>query len=737
MYTLLIFLSIQSLGCELGIAHPPGYPLYTLFIAGLRLIHSYVGTSQELAYFVNVSSTVFTILAAYFIGSSVELSSFKTSNNKDFGTRLDTSLSILFAMLLFTFSPLIWQYSTTAEVFPMNTFFASLLIYLVLLFSSTRSVGVAYIGAFVCGLALCNQHTILLLELHLVVWVLYLLRPQVYTNPIILLNLSALFMLGLTPYVYLPLAGWYNPTGGSWGHPSTWSGFINHILRRDYGTFSVYSGNTSHISNMERFLMRAKLYIEDLCFQQGLYVVPILAVVGIAVQWKWSKTTVKQISNTMTLPSARAKIRDKNTSEASSSSSSSTDSANIDTVKSTKKSTTPVRRKSIKGSVTKKQALSTSSTSTQLLSSLSLPSSNISVLQVIQTAVAVTSSVVVSGSEAVYTLTVLFISYSFYLLVFHSLSNLPLSETLLYAIHQRFWMQPNVLVFYWSGVGLFSLFQAARKVLKTIANYDNIESGGINCGQNSNNSNTVLATSKPSKPPSIIIIESIFNLFISLLVLLAIYRQYHTWLPVSDQHKATYFRQYAHSVLAPLPLNAVLFINYDQQWSSVRYIQQCLHIRPDITTINLSMMSYPWFTYKQSLFPHLKFPGNYLTSPHSATIHTENAFTFLSFLHANIKQHKVFLGGELNYADPQLFEEFSLVPVGLVSQFIPVTKASNASVYLTQFKRNIKTVLSQLHTLPDPEQYSSNTWEWTIDRDFKDRIGCKLLVKIFYMYRVH
>ena len=41
----------------------------------------------------------------------------------------------------------------------------------------------------------------------------------------------------------------------------------------------------------------------------------------------------------------------------------------------------------------------------------------------------------------------------FYLCVFHTLANLPLSNPLLYGVHQRFWMQPNILFFIFAGVG--------------------------------------------------------------------------------------------------------------------------------------------------------------------------------------------------------------------------------------------------------------------------------------------
>ena len=52
-----------------------------------------------------------------------------------------------------------------------------------------------------------------------------------------------------------------------------------------------------------------------------------------------------------------------------------------------------------------------------------------------------------------------------YILIFHHLSNMPLGEDLLYGVHERFWQQPNLIVFVLLGVG----FAAAAKLLCTVS----------------------------------------------------------------------------------------------------------------------------------------------------------------------------------------------------------------------------------------------------------------------------
>merc|ERR1712070_887586 len=46
-----------------------------------------------------------------------------------------------------------------------------------------------------------------------------------------------------------------------------------------------------------------------------------------------------------------------------------------------------------------------------------------------------------------------FFCYLTYMLIFHSLSNMPI-KSLFYGVVARFWMQPNIIVYVWVGLGL-------------------------------------------------------------------------------------------------------------------------------------------------------------------------------------------------------------------------------------------------------------------------------------------
>jgi len=46
-------------------------------------------------------------------------------------------------------------------------------------------------------------------------------------------------IMGLLPYLYLPLSSYLNVARWTWGDQTSVSGFITHLLRREYGTFDL------------------------------------------------------------------------------------------------------------------------------------------------------------------------------------------------------------------------------------------------------------------------------------------------------------------------------------------------------------------------------------------------------------------------------------------------------------------------------------------------------------------
>ncbi|XP_059038159.1 transmembrane protein 260 isoform X2 [Mustela lutreola] len=225
---------------ELGVAHPPGYPLFTL-VAKLAIILFPFGS---VAYRVNLLCGFFGAVAASLLFFTV----FRLSGSHAGG---------ILAAGVFSFSRLTWQWSIAAEVFSLNNLFVGLLMALTVHFEEAATAKerskIAKIGAFCCGLSLCNQHTIVLYILCITPWILFRLLKEKELSLGSLLKFSVYFSAGLLPYVYLPISSYLNQARWTWGDQTTLLGFLTHFLREEYGTFSLAKSETG--SSMSKILL--------------------------------------------------------------------------------------------------------------------------------------------------------------------------------------------------------------------------------------------------------------------------------------------------------------------------------------------------------------------------------------------------------------------------------------------------------------------------------------------------
>lgn len=495
----------------------------------------------------------------------------------------------LLGMCAFAFSPLIWQYAVTAEVFPLNTFFAALIVYLVVEYTLTKKWYIVYIGAIVSGLALSNQHTIVLYLFPLILWIFYVNREEILRRPIVLFYYGFAGLAGLSCYAYLPIASRIVDSPGGWGDVQSLSGFLHHFLRRDYGTFQLYSGANGN--ETEGMIERSMAYLSDLYREQGFYAGPVLAAIGIAL---WLHAGYRGTSAAEVSADANAIIEELTSHQSNS-------------------NKNAVKKPVVKSTAQSAPAKSKPSKPSALTGGLPM---EIRLLPL-----------------------VLLVTQLFYFVVFHSLSNLPLSNILLYGVHQRFWMQPNVVTFIFIGLGF-------NGILSAIA------------------SKAIRSKSFADKTPKMGVVLSVVSIVLAIGISVWQYRR-HYW--ISDQHDNAHFQQYAKAILDPLPQGSVLFINYDMQWTAVRYVQKCLGFRSDIVAINLSMMSFAWFGKKHHLYPNITFPGSHYSRVKTAE--GQRPFTMYNFLEANPNTN-VYLTGKLSFVESLIDSQYSLVPFGLTTQFI-------------------------------------------------------------------
>jgi len=259
---------------QFGVAHPPGYPLFTAL--GYLFSHAFPSSHLSIAWKVSLMSSMIGAIGSVLIYLTVYL-------------WVNDHWSGILASGLFTFSPLIWMYHIQGEVFSLNNTFTALLLFLAIWFTRVRiyenerfnasfwtSERIAYLSAFLCGLGLTNQHTLVLIVAPFAFWIMFIAgRDQLWSMKHVS-NLSICALSGLSPYLFLFVSPRLNKVKYSWGNTSTIGGFITHFLRSEYGTLQLYSGDDG---NSVGLIPKIILYFETLITQYTL-IGTILAFIG-------------------------------------------------------------------------------------------------------------------------------------------------------------------------------------------------------------------------------------------------------------------------------------------------------------------------------------------------------------------------------------------------------------------------------------------------------------------------
>jgi hypothetical protein len=201
----------------LGVAHPPGYPLFTMLGYVFSLL-----PFGSIPFRVNLVSVVCDSLAVgvvYVIAEHL----------------VRSRIAAAIAALALAATPTFWQWSLEAEVFPLNNLLAAVLILLLMFWDAQPSKTRFLIGAFfVAGLGLTNHQTIVLIG-PAFCFVLWRQREILRAQPQILLVGIVVFVIGLLPYGYVLWAVARHPAY-SWGNVSSLHDLIGLITRRSYGS---------------------------------------------------------------------------------------------------------------------------------------------------------------------------------------------------------------------------------------------------------------------------------------------------------------------------------------------------------------------------------------------------------------------------------------------------------------------------------------------------------------------
>lgn len=275
-----------------GVAHPPGYPLYTMLtmaIGALPIPLTFAGKANLLSSIFHSLAVVLTFLTAYLLSR-------RFVENELLRVSLALSGAITLAI---TFS--FWFYGLFAEVFSLNNFFISLFTFLVVWWDDKRNEMIApsrhsgtetegrvrlldrrgkqvkrahpesvpkrfwifdqndkrilLLAAFIFGLALSNQQIVVLLILPIAFWVLSRSWRILLDLRFMAIAIGLLVSGFLLPYIYHPIAA-SNEAVINWENPQTLTGIYRSITRRTYAEWSAsgeaYAGGLSAYKLEER-----------------------------------------------------------------------------------------------------------------------------------------------------------------------------------------------------------------------------------------------------------------------------------------------------------------------------------------------------------------------------------------------------------------------------------------------------------------------------------------------------
>jgi hypothetical protein len=227
----------------LGIAHPTGYPLYTLIGRLFTLL-----PIQDVIFRVNL----FSLLAVCLTNLLLFFVILKLVPEKS-----DLSLWVAFlTALLFSFTPTLWDQATSNEVYGLNVLSYTLVVYLILVwrekFKKRRESNFLYLLAFVYGLSFGNHMMMVLLFPALVFMLLSHERKAIFNLPKIL-SLTLFFIIGISIYLYLPLRSSRNPLL-DWGNPKNWSAFVRHVSGWQYKVWMFAESTDTLVANLKNYI---------------------------------------------------------------------------------------------------------------------------------------------------------------------------------------------------------------------------------------------------------------------------------------------------------------------------------------------------------------------------------------------------------------------------------------------------------------------------------------------------
>ena len=260
---------LATVAATLGIAHPTGYPLFTLVGHLVSLLPLGAEPVQRL----NVMTAVFCAVGVAIFTGLVHFLLTKTAR-KETDNRSALSASGC-AGLLLAFSETYWSQATSVEVYALHALLVISVLLVFLRANDGHAESLWLLFAFLLGLSFTNHMTTILLAPAF----LYYYLSQHWRSRrswMQIVRMSPAFLLGLSVYLYLPLRASENPVM-DWGRPVTVERFLWHWSGKQYRSW-IFSSMEAAGKQLSYFLSTFP--------PEFVYLGGILALIGIVRLWK-------------------------------------------------------------------------------------------------------------------------------------------------------------------------------------------------------------------------------------------------------------------------------------------------------------------------------------------------------------------------------------------------------------------------------------------------------------------
>lgn len=255
---------LSTVALTLGIAHPTGYPLFTL----LCKVFTMLPISGDEIVRLNIFSALLTSTAAViFFFFIIELLKIFKKEKKD---------SILTASFLSTlilaFSKTFWTQAVSIEVYSLHLLLISTVLFLFVKAINTNHKKMWIVFAFLVGLSFTNHLTTILLAPALLYWFFteFGLNKNTFKK---ILYLIPPFFVGLSVYLYLPIRASQHPLM-NWGDPQTVGKLWWHFTGKQFRVWMF--------SSSEAARKQLNYFFENLSSEYH-FIILIVAVVGFIV----------------------------------------------------------------------------------------------------------------------------------------------------------------------------------------------------------------------------------------------------------------------------------------------------------------------------------------------------------------------------------------------------------------------------------------------------------------------